>query len=118
MDTDALLKEAEVLGKSAFVDLVGSLQNEWDKLPPHVKTQCESAVRRLAQAKAMRLAGLSSETVLTPADEKMMLALLANVNVYGKITLKQLAVSQVENVLMKALEFAGSALRKLIGLPI
>jgi hypothetical protein len=95
---------------------VGSLQLEWDKLPANVKTHAENAVKRLAQAKALRLAGLSSETVLTPNDERMMLALLANVSVYGKLTLKELAISSVNNVLMKALEFAGSALRKLIGL--
>jgi len=116
MDTTAILQEAEKQGKLAFTEFVGSLQNEWDNLPLNVKEQAKNAIQRLAQAKALRLAGLSSASVLTADDERIMLSLLDDVNVYGKLTLKQLAISAVDNVLMKALEMAGSVLRRLIGL--
>jgi hypothetical protein len=117
MDLEGLEAEALNAGKLAFADVVGALQNEYDALPPSLREAVKEAAEGEARARVMQLAGVDPSGMVTAAKRGHWKATLANVKVGGRIALYQVIVHTVDNVLMSLLTLAGTALRKVLGLP-
>lgn len=114
MDLEAIGAEASRLSQLAIVELVGDLAGEYDRIPESVQSILPTCAELVAKQKLMLLAGMDPSRVILPADYAAAIAVLKNIEVFGKIKVDKLLETTVDSVIMKALTLAGSLLRSLL----
>jgi hypothetical protein len=114
MNMEALTAEASRLSQLATVELIGELGLVKDQLPLSVRATLPLCAEFVAKRKLMLIAGIDPNTVMLYADYRAAVAVLSDVEVFGKIKLDHLLESTIDSLIVKALSLAGTALRGLL----